>query len=208
MIHVSAMNADLVGPSGVELEAQQGVVAETFHQSPVGAGVTTVFAAHHRVFLAIRRMTTNGSDDRAGIATGHAMDDGEVLPDAIRFWICTCSRTRASWLLAITMQPVVSLSRRCTIPGRNLPLMPGSGSDAQAVHRAVLVARRWMHRQPGRLVEHDQMVVLKKHIQIHRLRLEIRQWFRWRHPQLHLVALPEGGFALPVLPLTRTSPRR
>ena len=67
----------------------------------------------------------------------------------------------------------------------------------QAIYQsAVLVARRRMHRQPRRLVEHDQMVVLKQHIQIHRLRLEVRQWFRRRHPQLHLVPLAQGCFGL------------
>ena len=54
-------------------------VGVKLHQGPVGAGVTAVFAAHHRVLLAIRRMTANRPDDRARVAGRHAMDDGEVL---------------------------------------------------------------------------------------------------------------------------------
>ena len=80
VVHVGAVDADLMGPPGIELEPQQGVVAESLHQGPVGAGVTAVFAAHHRVLLAIRRMTANRPDDRARVTGRHPMDDGEVFP--------------------------------------------------------------------------------------------------------------------------------
>ena len=51
-----------------------------------------------------------------------------------------------------------------------------------------------MHREAGGLVDHDQMLVLEQDVQRHRFRLEIGQRLRWRHPQLHLIALAQGGF--------------
>ena len=67
----------------------------------------------------------------------------------------------------------------------------------QSIHQgSIFVARGWVHRETGRLVDHDQVLVFKEHIEIHRFRLQVRQRFRRWHPQLHLIALAQGRFGL------------
>lgn len=70
----------------------------------------------------------------------------------------------------------------------------------QAIHQgSILVSRGWVHGQTGWLVDHDQVLVFKEHIEIHRLGFEVRQRFwRW-HPELHLVSLSQGSFGFPRL---------
>ena len=69
----------------------------------------------------------------------------------------------AAWVsssLVATRTPVVSLSSRCTIPGRSSPPMPG---EVGAVGRSALtsvpdgVPGRGMDDQPGRLVDGDEV---------------------------------------------------
>ena len=65
-------------------------------------------------------------------------------------------------VLAATSRPLVSLSSRCTMPGRATPPMPESGAamgDQRIDQGAVGIAGRRMHHQAGRLVDHDQVVV-------------------------------------------------
>jgi len=50
--------------------------------------------------------------------------------------------------------------------------------------------------RPGWLVDHDQVLVFKQHIQLHRLWLEVGKGFWWRHPQLHLISLAQRRFGL------------
>ena len=64
----------------------------------------------------------------------------------------------------------------------------------KTVHQgAIPVPWSRMHRETRRLVDHNQMLIFKEHIQVHRLRLQIGQWLGWRHPHLHLIPLAEGG---------------
>ncbi len=71
------------------------------------------------------------------------------------------SASLANWVLATTMTPDVSLSSRCTIPGRRsapMPVKPGAAMREQRVHqRAVEIAGGRVDDQAGRLVEHDQV---------------------------------------------------
>ena len=74
------MNPYLMGATGIQLEAQQRVITKPFHQRPMGAGVTALLSADHRIVLAIGRMASNRPNDGAAVAIGHAMDQGEILP--------------------------------------------------------------------------------------------------------------------------------
>ena len=88
------------------------------------------------------------------------------------------ARASASSVLATTMTPEVSLSSRWTMPGRRSPPMPGgvAAMGEQGVDQgAVLVARRGMDDQPGRLVEHHQVGVLVENRQRDRLRQRRRR---------------------------------
>ena len=71
---------------------------------------------------------------------------------------------RASFL-ATTSRPDVSLSSRCTMPGRFTPPMPerlvaAMGDERVDQRAASRLPARGMHDQPGRLVDDDQVVVL------------------------------------------------
>ena len=65
--------------------------------------------------------------------------------------------------------PEVSLSRRWTMPGRASPPMPirlfAAMGDQGIDQGAVGIARRGMHHQPRRLVDHDQVLVLVNHVE-------------------------------------------
>ena len=49
-----------------------------------------------------------------------------------------------------------------------------------------------MHREAGWFVDHDQVLVFKEHIEIHRLRLQVGQRLWRRHPQLDFIAGAQG----------------
>ena len=66
----------------------------------------------------------------------------------------------------------------------------------QAIHQgAVFVARRRMHGETGRFVDHDQMLVLEQHIEGHGLGHQVGQGLGRRHPQLHCIPLAQGGLS-------------
>ncbi len=60
----------------------------------------------------------------------------------------------------------------------------------ETIHQgSILISRGRVHREPSWLVDHNQVLVFKQHIEIHRLGLEVWQRFwRW-HPELHLISL-------------------
>ena len=67
----------------------------------------------------------------------------------------------------------------------------------QSIHQcAVSISRSWMHCEPSRFIQHDDVLILKEHIKIHRLGLQVRQWLRRGHPQLHLITIAEWCFGL------------
>ena len=42
----------------------------------------------------------------------------------------------------------------------------------QSIHQcAVFITRSWMHCEPSRFIQHDDVLILKEHIKIHRLGL-------------------------------------
>ena len=79
VIDVGAMHADLVRASRIELEAQQGVIAESLLEGPVRARVATAFITHHRIFFAIHRMTSDRAKDRSRLSLRHPMHHSQIL---------------------------------------------------------------------------------------------------------------------------------
>jgi hypothetical protein len=79
MADVGAVDPDLVGAAGVELEAHQRVIAQALHQTPMGAGVAARFIGDHGVFLAVGGMAADGAHHRALLGRRHPMDHGQVL---------------------------------------------------------------------------------------------------------------------------------
>ena len=60
----------------------------------------------------------------------------------------------------------------------------------ETIHQgSISIARGRVHGQADWLVDHNQVLVLEQHIELHRLRLEVGEGFwRW-HPELHLISL-------------------
>ena len=79
------------------------------------------------------------------------------------------ARPSPARLRATTIRPLVSLSSRCTMPARGSSAARGIARQQAVEQRAAPVARRRMHHQAGRLVDHQQVLVLVQHGQRHRL---------------------------------------
>ena len=98
---------------------------------------------------------------------GHAPHERDVV--GARRRARRASRRGSSYaagVRATTSRPLVSRSRRCTMPGRAGSPTPRELRVAreQAVHeRAVGVARARVHDEPGRLGDHEHVVVLVAH---------------------------------------------
>ena len=197
MADVGAVHPDLVGAAGVELEAQQGVIAEALQQRPMGAGVAAGAVVHHGVLFAVGGVAADGPDDRAPVAAGHPMHHRQVL--ARGHPLLDLHLQLHQGLLAfghhdapggVLVEAVHDAGAHLTADPRQVGAMV-----QQPIHQgAVLVARSRMHREAGGLVEHDQVLVFEQHIQGHLLGHQVGERLRRRHPQLHGVVLAQGGF--------------
>ena len=140
-------------------------------------------ARPHGLLVARLGMAVERGIDRALGPVGRAPDKGEIFALQRR----RCGRDRrtgatapvcARSFLATTISPVVSLSSRCTMPGRFTPPIPDrlapqcAISALTSVPDAVPGGR--MHHQPLRLVDHDQRIVLVDDIERDILRLPAR----------------------------------
>ena len=80
----------------------------------------------------------------------------------------------AASVLATTIRPLVSLSSRCTMPGRRTPPMPDKLAPQWAEQgvdeSAVGISRRGMDNHARRLVDDDQVCILEADIERDRLR--------------------------------------
>ena len=153
------MHADLVGAAGLEAHVEEGVgrVGARAREKWVTAGAGLRPSARRcvcgrarggrwarrscRVVGQARRSTSASS--ALDVAARHGRDQAPV-GDALR---ATISR------------PEVSLSSRCTMPGRDSGRRRAVVDEA-VDERAVLVARRRVDDDPGRLVDDQEIVVL------------------------------------------------
>ena len=125
-------------------------------------------ALAHGALVARMRMALERRIDGALRFCRRAPDEGEIaaLAAALRPCSANCllSARCAVSVLATTIRPLVSLSSRCTMPGRLTPPMPDRLSPQWAISALtsvpVRVAGGRMHDEAGRLVDDDQRVVL------------------------------------------------
>ena len=75
------------------------------------------------------------------------------------------SAVTAGSVLPTTITPEVSLSSRCTMPARGSARGPRVARQQAVEQGARPVARRRVHHQAGRLVQHQQVVVFVQHRQ-------------------------------------------
>ena len=168
------MDADLVGAAGLQPACDQArdrlaVGCPGKRSSTCQWVMACAAAGAHRHLVAGVRMAAERRVDRAfrrGPARPRRTPDSRARAAPVRPWSANCAAS-ARWarsVLATTMRPVVSLSRRCTMPGRLTPPMPDRLSPQWAISALtsvpVAVAGGRMHDQPGRLVDDDDLVVL------------------------------------------------
>ncbi len=164
---------------------------------------------HHRHAQPLARVA---ADRRVDDAARPAPASGRA-PIA-RYWRATSraaiiapAPSMAARVRATTISPLVSLSRRWTIPARGSSPRLRIARQQAVEQRAAPVARRRVHHQPRRLVDHQQVLVLVHHRQRHRLGAEglaLR-----RGPQLDASASPaltRWAGRLARRPLTATAP--
>ena len=133
----------------------------------MGDGLAAALA--HRHFLPRMRMAVDRRIDGAARPVRHAPDEGEIaaphragaaVVGELRGQRLMCARS----FLATTISPVVSLSSRCTMPGRLTPPIPERLAPQWAISaftkRAGLVAGGGMHHEASGLVDDDDVVVL------------------------------------------------
>ena len=201
MADMGHMHADLVGAPGFQPALDQGGLragrlGTVVMRHRVAAGPS----AHHRHFSRGRGWRPSGASmvPRSGAAGPRRGRDSRAPAGR-------CGRDRrtgrrgwcAASVLATTMTPEVSLSRRWTMPGRRTPPMPDRLSPQWWISALTSVPVPWPapdEPRAGRLVDDDQVVVLVDDREVCRLR---RRFGRRR---------PGGGAARSVL-RRRPSPR-
>ena len=113
--------------------------------------------------------------------------------------------------LATTIRPLVSLSSRCTMPGRATPPMPLRAFAAMREKRIdqglVAIAGCGMHDKTCGFVDHQKIFVFINDIQLDRLRFGLGRFGR-RHRQDHKPRQlsPCGSHRRPALPFSVTWP--
>ena len=195
VVRVGAVHADLVGAARVELEAQQGVIAQTFDHLPVGAGVTAAVITDDGILLAVDRVAADGADNRPGIgcrltvhhrqvlAAGDALLDLDLQPHQ-----CLLALGHDDAAGGVLVETVHDAGTHLTADAGQVRAMVQQAVD----QGAVLVARCRMHGEAGGLVEHNQMGVLKQHIQGHRLGQQVLQRLGRGHPQRDHITRAQG----------------
>ena len=86
--------------------------------------------------------------------------------------IARTSAVCASSVRATTINPLVSLSSRCTMPARGTCASFGSRCSSAFCKRAGRVAGARVHDQPGRLVQDQDVAVLMDDVQLDLFRLD------------------------------------
>ena len=121
---ILAVHADLVRPARLQKKAHEGVPLPVppFHL-PVRGGKPALFLGHDRHFFAVGRRPSD-------IRLHPPRSSGKFPSHSARysrahsfFAICSASERCAASFSATTKSPEVSLSMRCTIPGRTTPLI-------------------------------------------------------------------------------------
>ena len=165
----------------------------------MGAGVAAAVVANYGVLFAVDRMAADRCRDRAALARRRPVHHRQVLaggdaPLDLRLQryqgLLTFGHHDAAG--GVLIEPVHDAGPQLTANARQVGAVM-----QQPIHQgAVFVARGWMHREAGGLVDHDQVLVFVEHIELHRLGLQVGQRFRRRHPQLHRVVLTQRRLGL------------
>ncbi len=176
MTDVRHVHADLVRAAGLKLAADVRVA--------VVVSMTDQCVTARRAFFCVTAMRLRSVGWRP-MGASTVPESSRRLPQTTAsyvramVWSASCAeRARcAKSFFAATSRPDVSLSMRCTMPGRRSPPTPESTVAAvgeQGVdERAVLVAGRGVHDHAARLVDDDEVVVLIHHVQRQVLRYQL-----------------------------------
>ena len=184
------MDADLVRPPRLERDAEQRVAPEQL----VDLEVRHRFARRvgvERVPLRVAAVAADRRLDRALRERGRPTTSARYSRVSSRTRTSSCRRRCASGERATTSRPEVSRSSRCTIPGRSGSSPP---STSYASRPCTSVPCAWpgagMNDEARRLVDDQQVLVLVRDGEIHRLGLE-RALRRGGRLELDLLAADE-----------------
>ena len=156
-----------MGAAGDQAALDEGGAGEALAHPPQRARRPTARDDGHA--LALGRVAGDRRVDDALVAP---RDRRTPRPGSACRWCAsgttaTRARCAASFLAAIST-PEVSLSSRCTIPGRSTPPTPERSSavgEQRVDEGAVGVAGGGVDDQAGRLVDDDQVLVLEQHVE-------------------------------------------
>ena len=147
--------------------------AIAFKHLPMGHRFPAAFANRHAVARDL--MPVDRPVDRAARPVRRTPDESQVAALERAAVAAMAGELRrqapcARWsFFATTINPVVSLSSRCTMPGRRSPPMPdrlfAAMSDQRVDQRAGPVSGGRMHHQALGLVDDDHVVVLVDHVE-------------------------------------------
>ena len=125
MPEVMKMNANLMGASAMQSAFDQAHSADELRRDNRFSPPALEGSDRHS--LSMHRMAADFFLNRSGALAQFARDQRQInFFDSFVRRIASISRRWASSVLATTRQPLVSLSRRCTIPGRSFPPIPES----------------------------------------------------------------------------------
>src|ERR1700722_3843877 len=164
-------DAYLMGAAGLELASDQACRAEAFLEPPVGGGVPTALFSHDGHFLAMARIASNGPLDLACMNVEPAPNERQIFAFERAGAAVVGEEVGEALMRGVGFGDDEEPGRVLVEPVHDTgPLDPADARQARSAmadqrvdQRARRVARRRMDDEPGRLVDHDQMIVLVDH---------------------------------------------
>ena len=153
MADVRQMHADLVGPTGLQLRADQGMCPEPPLDAVVGDRLASVAAYRHA--RALRAMTADGFIDGA-TASHDAVAERKVLAADLARRERAYQRGMGDWRARHEQQPGGVLVEAMHNAGAR---HGGEGRlefEQRVLQRTSRDSGAWMHHESGRLVDHQQ----------------------------------------------------
>lgn len=123
MSQISHMDADLMRPSSLEAAAHDRKAAVTFKNLIIGHGKAAA-GRHNSHTHAVLGVSVDEGLNMAPVVLDIAPHNSNVCTFGFLVLDLLGKRQMSPIVFAQTMTPLVSLSRRCTMPGRTTPLIP------------------------------------------------------------------------------------
>src|SRR5580704_14703946 len=162
------VDPNLMGPPCLKLACNQTCRAEVFLKPPMGRGVPTALPAHDRHFLPMARITADRGCDLSCTRIEGPPSKRQIFALQGAGAAVVGKEFGQAPMRRVGLGDDQKSRRVLVQPVHNpRPLDPADTrqarsamSDQSVDQRAGRMAWRWMDNEPGRLVDHDQMLVL------------------------------------------------